>query len=251
MGVVRQIERDQELYRLLRSQGQASVDELAAELQVSSATIRRDLRRLSEDGRIVRTYGGALLPGQAGADPGAVGLDEKRRIGAAAADLVRDGQSIVVASGTTPLELARRLTGRQGLTVITTALDVCQVLLDQEGIELIVLGGVMRPSIHSLLGHLTDLAAAELRADTMFMGIGAISPELGLMNDYVPEILTDRALRRMARSLVVLADARKFDLVAPAWVFDLDAGDTLVTDARVRPASVAALEARGVHVIVA
>ena len=99
--------------------------------------------------------------------------------------------------------------------MITNALDIANVLLDRDGIELIVLGGVVRPRMHSMLGHLAELSSRELRADTLFMGIGAISLEQGLMNDSVPEILTDRALRRMSRSVVVLADASKFEQVAP------------------------------------
>lgn len=248
---MRQIERDQQLLDLLRADGSSGVADLAVALAVAPATVRRDLRRLAEEGRILRTYGGAVLPGPVRPNVSGGATEEKRRIAAAAAQLVQDGQSIAIASGTTTLEFARRLVGRTDVTVITNALDVAQVLQDQEGIDLIVLGGAVRPRMHSLLGHLTELAIGELRADTLFMGIGAISPDLGLLNDHMPEILTDRALRKAARSLVVLADARKFDLVAPAWVFDLAPGDTLVTDARVRPESVRALETRGVRVIVA
>jgi DeoR/GlpR family transcriptional regulator of sugar metabolism len=83
------------------------------------------------------------------------------------------------------------------------------------------------------------------------MGIGAISLEQGLMNDSVPEILTDRALSRVAASIVVLADSSKFDRVAPGFVFGLDKVDALVTDARVNPATVRYLEAAGVRVLVA
>jgi DeoR/GlpR family transcriptional regulator of sugar metabolism len=92
---------------------------------------------------------------------------------------------------------ARRLVDRR-LTVITNALDVASVLIDRDGIELIILGGVVRPRMHSMLGHLAELALRELRADTLFMGIGALDPDHGLMNDSIPEILTDRALRRSA-----------------------------------------------------
>jgi DeoR/GlpR family transcriptional regulator of sugar metabolism len=90
-----------------------------------------------------------------------------------------------------------------------------------------------------------------MRADTLFMGIGAISLEGGLMNDYMPEILTDRALRSMATSVVVIADAGKFDLVAPAFVFGLDNVDVIVTDRSVGPEIVENLTARGIRVIVA
>ena len=138
----------------------------------------------------------------------------KRAIAVAAADLIEDGQTIAISSGSTTLELARRLVDRR-LTVITNALDVATVLVDREGIELIILGGVVRPRMRSMLGHLAELALGELRADTLFMGVGAIDPERGLMNDSVPEILTDRALRGSSRSCVVLADSSKFWQVAP------------------------------------
>ena len=102
-----------------------------------------------------------------------------------------------------------------------------------------------------MLGHLAELATSELRADMLVMGIGAIGVEQGLMNDSVPEILTDRALRRMARSVVVLADATKFEQVAPGFVFGLEEVDVLVTDEAVAPATLDALRGRGVRVIVA
>ncbi len=165
--------------------------------------------------------------------------------------MVRDGQTIVISSGSTTLELARRLTSRKQLTVITNTLDVAETLLDCEGIELIVLGGVVRPRMHSLLGHMTELAAKELRADTLFMGIPAISLEHGLMSDYMPEILSDRAMRRMVSDVVVLADARKFERVAPAYVFGLEEVNTIVTDDGIPQGVRGTLEERGVRVVVA
>ena len=200
---------------------------LARDLGVTPSTIRRDLVRLARDGALVRTYGGAAAaPSSAGRrsaqDPR---LAAKRAIAAAAADLIVDGQTIAISSGTTTLELAWRLVDRR-LTVITNALDIAAALLDRPGIELVVLGGVVRPGMHSTLGHLAELALRELRADALYMGIGAVSAEHGLMNDSIPEILTDRALRHAARACVVLADATKLGTVAPAFVFGLDQVDT-------------------------
>jgi len=174
----------------------------------------------------------------------------KGRIAAAAAALVQDETSIVIGSGSTALEFARQLVDRR-LTVITNALDVANVLLDRPGIELIILGGVVRPQMHSILGHLAEIATRELRADTLFMGIGAIRVDQGLMNDSVPEILIDRALRRMARTAVVLADASKFQQVAPGFVFGLGEVDVLVTDDAVPTAVLEAVRQAGVRVIIA
>ena len=117
-------------------------------------------------------------------------------------------------------------------------------LVDRPGIDLIVLGGAIRPGMHSMLGHLTEMASRELRADTLFVGIGAISLDHGLMNDSVPEIVGP-GLRRMARRCVVLADARKFDLVAPAYVFGLDEVDTIVTNDAANRDDRGAARARG------
>jgi len=239
-----EVERRARLVERLRTDGRVSVAELAEGLDVTPSTIRRDLQRLARDGKLVRTYGGATLPAAGpatgGPDPA---RDAKRAIARAAAALVMDGTTVAIGSGSTALELARQLADRR-LTVITNALDVANVLLDRPGIELIVLGGVVRPRMHSMLGHLAELATEELRADTLFMGIGALSVEQGLMNDSVPEILVDRALRRMARQVVVLADSSKFEQVAPGFVFGLDEVDTIITDDAVAPDIAAVLRRR-------
>jgi DeoR/GlpR family transcriptional regulator of sugar metabolism len=237
------------LLALLQGAGRASVGDLANGLGVTAATVRRDLQVLAREGKLLRTYGGATLADRRPVRD-AQGLEAKRAIGAVASLLVTDGSTIAIGSGTTALELARRLVDRR-ITVITNALDVANELVDRAGIELILLGGAVRPRMHSMLGHLAEMATAELRADTLFMGIGAISIEHGLMNDSIPEILTDRALRRMARSVVVLADASKFEQVAAAYVFGLDEVDTIVTDWTLPAESVQAIEARGVRVIIA
>ena len=251
MRAMRESERRTALVEHLRADGRASVTQLAASLDVTPSTIRRDLQRLAREGRLVRTYGGAAIsdgmPHASRPDPRQAA---KRAIARAAAALVTDDSAIAIGSGSTALAFAREVADRR-LTVITNALDVANALLDRDGIELIVLGGVVRPRMHSMLGHLAELAATELRADTLFMGIGAISVDQGLMNDSVPEILIDRALRRMARSVVVLADASKFEQAAPGFVFGLEEVRTLITDESARPETLAAVRRRGVEVIVA
>jgi DeoR/GlpR family transcriptional regulator of sugar metabolism len=248
---MREVERRAIVVDHLRADGRVSVVELADGLGVTPSTIRRDLGQLAREGRLVRTYGGATLPAAGPAvahgDPA---RDAKRLIARAAAALVQDETTIVIGSGSTALEFARQLADRR-LTVITNALDVANVLLDRPGIELIVLGGVVRPRMHSILGHLAEIATQELRADTLFMGIGAISVDQGLMNDSVPEILIDRALRRMARTVVVLADASKFQQAAPAFVFGIEEVDVLVTDDSVPTAILDAVRQLGVRVVIA
>lgn len=243
------ISRGDRLLDRIGSDGRVSVDELARDLGVTPSTIRRDLARLAREGRVVRTYGGAELRETSRSDPSDPRQAAKQAIAETAAARVQDGETILVSSGSTTLEFARRLVDHR-LTVITNALDVAHVLKDRPGIELVVLGGVVRPGMHSMLGHIAELALRELRADALYMGIGAIGPDLALMNDSIPEILTDRALRRASRDCIVLADSTKFRTVAPAFVFDVDQVTTVITDDGARPSDVAQLRARGVEVVV-
>jgi DeoR/GlpR family transcriptional regulator of sugar metabolism len=240
--------RDRDIVALLRAQGMLRVEDLSAALAVGPATIRRNLQRLARSGQVVRTYGGAILPGVSSSN--VPELSWKGLIAAEAAELIEDGETIVISSGSTTLELARRLVGRR-LTVITNTLDVAYTLMDQASIELIVLGGHVRPKMHSLLGHLTELVSRELRADRLFMSIPALSIEHGLMSSHMPEILTDRALRQMVGGVVLLADATKIGRMAPAFVFGLDEIDTLVTDRRVPTETLSEIGSLGIRVLVA
>lgn len=252
LGSVEMANREAQVLDVLRASGRASVGDVASRLGVTDATVRRAFQRLAADGRVIRTYGGAVIADQAHAYPG-FGPDlesaAKRAIGAEAAKLVHDGDTVALSSGSTVLELARHLRDRR-LTVITNALDVANALLDAPGIELVVLGGVLLPGVHSLQGHLAEAAMEDLRADTAFMGASAVDLAHGFMTEQVKEIPVDRALRRMARDAVVLIDATKFDQVAPGFMFGFDQVGALVTDGRVRPDTVEALAARGVRVVV-
>jgi DeoR/GlpR family transcriptional regulator of sugar metabolism len=105
--------------------------------------------------------------------------------------------------------------------------------------------------MHSMLGHLTEMAARELSADTLYMGTAAINLEHGLMSQHMGEIQSDRALRRMAREVVVLADARKFERMAPANVFGLEEVAAVVTDGGLPQSMVAGLTERGIRVVIA
>ena len=240
--------RHRELLRQLAAEGSKSVEDLASSLKVAEATVRRDLQRLAATKRVVRIYGGAAIPGApvlgTSADDRAKGLIAQR-----AATLVGDDETIVVTGGTTTLAFARALLLEpRRLTVITNALDVAYVLLDRAGIELIVLGGSVRPRMHSLLGPLTALTARELRAHQLFMGAFAVNPAQGLMNDHVPEVLTDRALKGMADRITLLADASKFTRTAPAFVMPIAEVHRVVTDSRVDASALEALRGTGVDV---
>jgi len=249
-------ERQQQITQFIRERKRATVAELGERFGVSEATIRRDLEKLDCRGEIRRAHGGAVAAERATPEPPVVqrmveNEEEKRRIGRAAAQLVRDGEVIFLGSGTTTLEVARHLDGKKDLTVITNALNVANQLAGKQDITVIVTGGLLRHSELSLIGHITEQALRELHADKVIMGIRAVSIEEGLTNDYLLETMTDRSIIGSAPELILVADHSKFGKVSTALVAPVISVNKIVTDAGTPPQIVADLRARGIEVSVA
>ena len=243
----------------IQEQGGATVSDLSARFAVSEITIRRDLRELADQRLIHRAHGGAV-PASPATPPEppvvqrmAEQADYKKRIGRAAAQLIANGDTVFVGSGSTNAYLTRFLLelGRQNLTVVTNALNIATELATAPDVTVVVLGGMMRASELSLIGHITEQALREVRIDKAIIGIPAISIEAGLTNDYLPEVMTDRAIIEAAAELILVADHTKFNKVASAYLAQLNRVDTLVTDAQTDSTVLQAIRALGVRVIVA
>jgi DeoR/GlpR family transcriptional regulator of sugar metabolism len=178
-------------------------------------------------------------------------LDEKIRIAHAAAELVSDKDTIFLGSGSTVLEVARHLRNRRNLTVITNSLPVLNTLVGINGITVISLGGMLRDSELSFIGHITEQALMEVRADKVIMGTRGVSLEHGLTNDYLQETLTDRAILKIGRKVIIVADHTKVNRVATALLAPLDSMQTFVTDAKADKKFIQVLKKNGIEVIVA
>jgi DeoR/GlpR family transcriptional regulator of sugar metabolism len=139
----------------------------------------------------------------------------------------------------------------RNITVITNSLPVINLMSEKESITLIALGGMLRDSELSFIGHITEQALSEVRADKVIIGIRAISLEQGLTNDYLPETLTDRAILKAGRETIIVADHTKCGVISTAFVAPLTAMHVLVTDSTTNPDFIESLRAQGVEVIVA
>ncbi len=248
-------ERQNQILQILARNQRISVAEVCELFDVSEATARRDLEALAEQGRLQRVHGGAIALSEAPPEAPILQREreqaaEKIRIGLAAAALVQDGETVFLGSGSTVLEAARALRTRS-LTVITNSLPVINVLAGLENIQVICLGGMLRDSELSFIGHITEQALAEVRADKVLLGIRAVSLEHGLTNDYLPETMTDRAILQAGREVILLADHTKFGRVAAARLAPLESVHTLVTDSETPPDFLDAARERGLRVIVA
>ena len=244
-------QRRQEMLRAVRS-GSTHVTELAVNFGVSEMTVRRDLRELARAGKVERVRGGAV---NAGWEPpfeqtAVERLGAKDRVGAAAAALIEDGQTVMVDIGTTTLQAARHLHGRD-LTVVTTSLAVYEELATDPVVELVLPGGIVRRNYRSLVGVLAEDSLRQLKADVLFLGTSGVDAELAVWDTTMVEVPIKRAMIAAADRVVLLADAEKFSMGGIVRVCEAGAIDHVVTDDALAPAARAAIDEAGIEVTIA
>lgn len=239
------------------------VAELATRFEVSAVTIRSDLSALEQEGLLVRDHGGATAPGTAAAgkplvtslmrvdERAALNLEQKRRIGRAAAALVAPGDTILIDAGTTAVEIARQVARVEPLTVVTNALNVALELGAAPAQRLILLGGAYHAESASTVGPLAAQALGGLAVGTLFLGTQAFDAAPGLTDSTTEIAEVKRAMMRAARRVVLVTDSSKWGRASLHRVADLAEIDALVTDDGL-PAEARELCARlGVELIVA
>ncbi|MBV8909755.1 MAG: DeoR/GlpR transcriptional regulator [Gammaproteobacteria bacterium] len=246
-------ERRRRIRELLRAEGRVTVESLAARFGTSQVTIRADLTTLESAGALTRTHGGALSVAE-----GDQSLDfkqlqrraEKLRIAAAAAALIRDGETIVLDSGTTTAEIARRIRTLEirSVNVITNALNIAALLIDVAAVRLIVPGGILRRDSNSLSGPMAEAALDTLQADRLYLGADGIDPQIGIMTPHVAEAQLNARMIAMSRHVVVVADSSKFARRNISLIARTEQLHMLITDRGAPPEAVEQLRQRGTEV---
>lgn len=235
----------------LRAEGPATVTGLAERLGASEATIRRDLSQLDDEGLLRRVYGGAV-PIDHRDDPfvdvAGVRVEEKDAIARLCADLVQDGETVLLDIGTTAHRVARQLRGRS-LTVVTSNLAVYEELADDTSIDLVLLGGMLRREYRSLVGFLTEDNLRQVHADRLFLGTSGVRPGGQVMDTTVVEVPVKRAMIAASDQVVLVADAAKFPGTGVARVCGPEELDVVVTNAGADAATMAAFREVGVEVL--
>ena len=214
--------------------GEAEVDALAARFGVSPSTIRRDLQELSTRGAVARTYGGALLAApereRSLRAREATNRAAKAAIAAAALAEIREGETLILDGGSTVEALGRLLRGRRQ-RVITNNLSLIPVLADAPGLDLIILGGALRPISMSTTGPLAEEALRRMTADRLFTSADGVVARRGLCEATLEQASLKTLMTEQAAQVFVLADASKLGRAGQPFWTPLRAGWTLVTDA--------------------
>jgi DeoR/GlpR family transcriptional regulator of sugar metabolism len=231
-------ERRGRLLDLIRVRGFAALEELVRELGVSESTVRRDLDALEEQGTAKRTHGGVLY---AGGMPRLAEFDErqpanwaaKRAIAARAAEVISDGETVLLDGGTTTYEVARLLVGRS-LQVVTNSLPVANLFASESRSDLVLLGGYVSPRTGVCLGPYANELLGRLHVTTTVLSAAGIADE-GLFNAHLLLAETEQAMLRAAGRVIVVADSSKFGrksltLVAPLAEIDAFVSDDGLTD---------------------
>lgn len=249
-------ERHQLILQKLKENGKVGIVELSENLEVSGVTIRKDLKLLEDKHLLFRTHGGASLNNPYAMErtiheKSGINADIKHHIAKAALGFLKGQDSIIIGSGTTVFEFARCLDPQEHLTVITPAVKVTLELSNRKNIDVLQLGGIIRPNSSSVAGALAERILHDISCGVLFLGIDGIDLDFGFSITNLAEATLNQKMIESAQKVVVLADSTKFDRRGLGKVCNIDQVQYIVTDKGVSKDTLAALEERGVHVVVA
>jgi len=248
-------QRHQSILKQLESNGFVNVQQLGKELNVSEVTIRKDLKLLEDKKLLFRTHGGATRSNpytndRPVAEKEKLNATEKQRIAQAAAALINESDSIIIASGTTMLALARCIQTDKHLTVVTSAINVAAELSHHPNVEVIQLGGQLRPNASSVTGAYAELMLQDMSCGILFLGVDGIDPEVGLTTTSLTEARLNQSMINAAQVTVVLADSTKFGKRGLGKICRLDQVQEIITDGGISTAMLHLMEEKGIKVTV-
>jgi DeoR family transcriptional regulator, aga operon transcriptional repressor len=248
-------ERRRAILELLQTDGRVLVGDLSRRFRTSLITIRKDLEFLHHEGQLERTHGGAL-PKKTGAlkdsplqEKERLHRQEKVRIAAAAAHMIRQGQVIILDSGTTTTAIARACRHFKSLTIITNATNIAAELADTP-VEVILTGGVLRQNSYSLVGPLAEESLRKLSADLLFLGVDGFDVHYGLTTPNLLEARVNRAMAESARWTVVVCDSSKFGKRSLSLILPTSAVHETITDKNILKTDLRALRKANIKVAV-
>ena len=240
----------------IQEEGSARVRDLALAFQVSEATIRQDLERLETEGTITREHGGAFLNPVTSPAGSMVlhhqeNMDKKRRIGALAASLVKDGETLILDAGTTTTEIAMRLTSRRDLTLITNALNIAIILGAVPTFAVHMPGGQFKSPTLSLSGDKSVEYFSNVFAGKLFLATAGVGLESGLTYPSFADLQLKEAMIKAAAHVYLVADSTKINRSSFTRLGSLDVIHSFITDDGISDADAKEFERRGIALLIA
>ena len=245
------------ILELIRTHGQVNVKELVESLGVTGVTIRNDLANLEKKRVLIRARGGAIRIDQHNMEEDfplsgkkKKNLQEKREIGKKAAELIEDGQTIIIDSGSTTFELAKNLKQFSELTVITNALNVAVLLAEFKNINTIVPGGILKKNSLSLVGILAERGFKDYFCDKLFLGVDGFDLDFGISTPNPEEAHLNQVMIDISKEVIVVTDSSKFQRRGFAFIAPVHKIHTVITDKGILPDHKSKMEGLGIRVLV-
>jgi len=247
-------ERHQFILNRLRESGHVTVLSLSRDLKVSAVTIRKDLKNLEERKLLFRTHGSATpnnpyINDRPVNEKEKIRVVQKQRIARNAAALIEPGDSIILASGTSVIELARQIKAVEQLTVVTASLNAALILSRDPLIEIIQLGGAVRKSSSSIVGHYAEALLNNFSCSKLFLGVDGIDPEYGFTTTNAMEAILNQQMIKAAQRIIVLADSTKFGRRGFSRICGLSDVDMIITDNEITVPFVKSFEEAGIEIM--
>jgi len=222
----------------LETIGEVYVQELSRSFKISEVTIRNDLQHLEKKGLLIKTRGGAIKKKSSNFD---LGLNqklkrnykEKQKIGLKAIEFIHDGDTIVLDSGSTTLAIAKNLKKFKNLKVITNSLPITEEIVDFEGIEVILPGGILRKEMRSLIGPMAESNLKNYNCDIAFIGVDGIDVNFGISTPLIYEAVLNKIMIDIAKKSIVVCDSSKFKKRSFAKISDLSSINVIITDTKI------------------
>lgn len=248
-------ERQINILEFLEKKRYISVNELSEKLSVSVVTIRKDLNLLEQEGYLHRTHGGASKQGryvfdQTVSEKETLNVEAKQKIATKALDYVKDGDFIILSSGTTIHLLAQRLPEYKTVTVLTPSLQAALEVCKKPNINTIHLGGEVRKNSTATIGALAEETLSKFSCTTLFLGIEGIDLDFGISTTNAGEAHLNQKMLERVNKIIVLADSSKIHKRGFGFICYVEKIDVLITDGHIDPNFVEELEKRGVEVVI-
>lgn len=242
----------------LELKGQVSVRELSKEFEISEVTIRNDLAHLEKQNMLIRARGGAIQIkfNRIGIDPSTSDSEkefqkQKQDIASAAVKLIADDDTILLDSGSTTTEIAKKLDTFNNLTIITNAIDIARILSGYKDFKIFMPGGFVRKKTLSLVGTLANENFEKFYCDKLFLGADGFDTAHGLSTPNSEEAHLNQVMIKIAKKIIVVADSRKFERRRFAFIGPISDINTVITDSGIKNEDKHRLEKMGIEVIIA
>jgi DeoR/GlpR family transcriptional regulator of sugar metabolism len=249
-------QRREKIFDMLKEDGSAKVTELARIFKVTEVTIRQDLEKLEAEGLIVKEHGGAFLKNVADQVRSVSlvhqeNMDKKEVIARKCLDFIENGDTIILDSGSTTTEIAKKLKGMKNLTVITNALNIALILGTEPNIEVIMTGGEFKPPTLSLTGQKAADFFKGLNVQKLFLATAGISLKSGLTYPSISDLVVKKAMIEAAETTYLVADSTKIGKSALASLGALSLIDYIITDAGIEEKHKQVFKDNDIEVIIA